>query len=188
MVLRAGLLLGERKTSPSPAQFAVLAITLSNSSSAIPIASRCFCVKNIITSKDKLPYVRYPAFISRAPPRPSAGCRTLLPVLQSGGLHKKSPTESTRGLPRNLHQSAILVPRPGFEPGARARKARMFDRATPPGLDIRGRRALKNLSHNYPPDGALSVSCGTVRIGPHLSLFKHVDQLKDAPARGPRGE
>ena len=39
-----------------------------------------------------------------------------------------------------------LVPRPGFEPGARARKARMFDRATPPGLDIRDGRAFKNLS------------------------------------------
>ncbi len=31
------------------------------------------------------------------------------------------------------HEKAVLVPRPGFEPGARARKARMFDRATPPG-------------------------------------------------------
>lgn len=30
----------------------------------------------------------------------------------------------------------IMVPRPGFEPGARARKARMFDRATPPGRPI----------------------------------------------------
>ena len=43
-------------------------------------------------------------------------------------------------------QGRILVPRPGFEPGARARKARMFDRATPPGLDIREGRAFKNLS------------------------------------------
>ena len=43
-------------------------------------------------------------------------------------------------------QGRVLVPRPGFEPGARARKARMFDRATPPGLDIREGRAFKNLS------------------------------------------
>ena len=43
----------------------------------------------------------------------------------------------------------ILVPRPGFEPGARARKARMFDRATPPGPDIREGRAFKNLSSGF---------------------------------------
>gem|GEM_PF-3406108 len=29
-----------------------------------------------------------------------------------------------------------MAPRPGFEPGARARQARMLDRATPPGLLI----------------------------------------------------
>ena len=48
-------------------------------------------------------------------------------------------------------QNRILVPRPGFEPGARARKARMFDRATPPGLDIREGRAFKNLSSEWRP-------------------------------------
>ncbi len=47
---------------------------------------------------------------------------------------------------RGVERSAVMVPRPGFEPGARARKARMFDRATPPGLDIREGGGFKNLS------------------------------------------
>ena len=53
---------------------------------------------------------------------------------------------------RGVGRSAFMVPRPGFEPGARARKARMFDRATPPGLDSRGGGAFKNLSQSsvYP--------------------------------------